>query len=252
MKIALISDIHGNAVALRAVMRKLSERVVDRVVCLGDLVTYGPDPIGVMNILHEAESENVLGNMDAWAVDPKPLHLDHPHAHKIADIHSWSVAKLGKSEHDVLRQLPSTILLSLDVCTTLLSCHGSPRCVDEPILSTTPEEYLSEAVGGVSARVVACGHTHSQMLRCHDGKMIINPGSVGYPPCGTDSSRDPHYPSWAEYAVINSEHGLLDVEFTRAMYDVGELIQSAVVVDMPHWEWWCRLWMSSSEEGHSR
>jgi predicted phosphodiesterase len=86
MRMALISDIHGNLVALEAVMNDLERQGAERMVCLGDVAASGPQPRGVLQRLQALDCPVVMGNADAWLLEPQEYHGDDPFYRKINDL----------------------------------------------------------------------------------------------------------------------------------------------------------------------
>ena len=127
MRIAVISDIHGNAFALERVLGDLSTEQVDHVVCLGDVASDGPQPREVIARLRSLDAYVVKGNMDAWILDPQPIGGRSRHAERGNEIRFWGVRQLIPDDLGYLSGLPLSIELPIDPTTDLLCCHGSPR-----------------------------------------------------------------------------------------------------------------------------
>lgn len=231
MRIGILSDIHGNLVALEAVLAELANEEIDKIVCLGDLATSGPQPSQVISRLRELHGSIVLGNMDAWLLSPRPRNVKDERGRRIADIQSWGAAQVGAEHLAYLRTLPHTAELCLGMPTGSadLACfHASPSSNEESISATTAEGDVDRLLCGCAASVIAVGHTHTQMLRRHRDITILNPGSVGAP----------KNPPWAEYAVAEWRNRTLRLELRRTLPDVDAAIQAARATDMPHVEWW--------------
>lgn len=251
MKTALISDIHGNLVALEAVLTDLSRESLDRVVCLGDVAATGPQPHETVQRLHAIGCPVVMGNTDALLLAPqtheatveqlKGWGMSEESADAIATIDIWCTQVLTAADLDYMRTFRETIDLSLGGGATLLCFHGSPRSNTEVIVSTTPDEQLEAMLSGFGATVLAGGHTHAQMLRRLKDRVIINPGSVGLPYEILPSGQARSLP-WAEWALIDHDDGGMRVEFRRAPFDVGAVVAAALRSGMPAVEWWTKGW----------
>ena len=235
MQIAIISDIHGNAVALESVLNELKQEHIGHVVCLGDIATDGPQPREVIAQLKTLDSSVVMGNMDAWILKPPPR---EERVRRIKEIQFWSVSQLSPDDLDYLRTFRSTVELPLDETTGLLCYHGSPQSNEQSVSSTTADEDLERMLSGYQATVLAGGHTHRQMVRRYGDITLLNPGSVGAPIPVT--GHDPH-PAWAEYGVIGWEENGHRVELRRVPLDVALLADSARDSGMPHADWWLTL-----------
>ena len=239
MRIAIISDIHGNLVALESVLSDLKTEHIDHVVCLGDIAADGPQPREVIAQLKALNSSVVMGNMDAWFLNPHPHKVRNEKAQRITEIQFWGVSQLSPDDLNYLRTFRATVEMSLDITTDLLCFHGSPGSNEEGISSTTPDDDLERMLSGHHATVFAGGHTHIQMVRRYKHMTILNPGSVGAPLPRTDQDR---HPPWAEYAVIGWENSGLRIELRRVPVDVNLVIQAALDSNMPHAEWWIQNW----------
>lgn len=242
MKIALLSDIHGNLFALEAALADIAKQNVGRIICLGDVAAFGPQPREVLVRLHELGCPVVMGNTDEWLLNPKPHPYRDEDTDKVTDVEMWAAQKLTEADKTFIRTFQPTIRKQLSETVDLLCFHGSPRSNTEAIRSTSTEEELAEAFDGRSAAIMACGHTHTPILRRYQQSIIINPGSVGLPyefkPNGTDIRNSP----WAEYAIIHMDDLQPSITFHRAAYDVRPLIELAHQCGMPHAGWWTQDW----------
>jgi predicted phosphodiesterase len=242
MYIALISDIHGNLVALEAVLASIQASRIGQIVCLGDVATSGPQPREVIEKLRKMDIPIAMGNMDAWMLDPKPHAYRDEDTRRITEIELWGAEQLAPSDISFLRTFPPRIEVPLSSDVNLLCVHASPRSDSDQILATTPDDELERMLAGCRATVVAGGHTHTQMLRRFRETTVINPGSVGLPIERSSLTGEVRSPPWAEYAVVGLEDGKLRIEFRRVPFDVGALVQTARASGMPHAEWWISNW----------
>lgn len=218
MRIALISDIHGNEVALEAVLADIAQHGADQVVCLGDVATLGPRPEAVLARLRDAGCLCILGNHDAFLLDPALIHT-YTEAPIIVQAVDWCRSRLSAAELDFVRGFAPTRRLALDEGCELLLFHGSPRSHMEDLLATTSESKLDEALAGASATAMAGGHTHIQMLRQHRGILLVNPGSVGMPFKEYVAGRTPTLLPHAEYALVEAKQGAISVLLRRVPVD---------------------------------
>lgn len=246
MRIALISDVHGNLVALDAVLADIETQSVDRIVCLGDVALTGPQPHQAIARLRALGRPVVTGNCDAWMLDPEPSDRQDEVGGNIQDIDRWTVSQLAAEDRDYLRTFQPTIAVPLGDDALLLCYHGLPRSFHEPIRPGTDHEQLDEMFAGMPARVYAGGHTHEQMLRRHGQSLVVNPGSVGLPFDRVPPSPDARNPAWAEYAVLTTDGERVSVDLRRAPFDVAALIRAARESGMPHADWWAADWGPAS------
>lgn len=229
MRVAMISDLHGNLTALEIVLEDMSRGRPDRVVCLGDAAATGPQPRETVERLRELECPVVMGNADDELLRPLSVAKVGDDARKVAEIDRWCSEQLSPEHLDFIRGFPPTLNVSLGP-DDLLCFHGSPRSFDDVIVAATPDGELDRMISGHEAPVMAGGHTHEQLLRRHGETTLVNPGSVGLGP------------PVAAYAFVSSENGRLEVEFRRLPLDVTRIRRVALDGGMPHAEWWASFW----------
>ncbi|HEX2345376.1 MAG TPA: YfcE family phosphodiesterase [Gaiellaceae bacterium] len=209
MRVAALSDIHGNLAALEAVLADVEREGVDAIVVAGDSVS-GPWPAEVFDRLEAVGARIVRGNADRLdevkGFDP--------------DQGAWNEERLGADRLATVAGWPLTLGLEVDGLGTVLVCHSTPVS-DEPIYTQlTPDEEVIATLGPVEADVLVCGHTHMQYERkLSNGLRLVNPGSVGMPYEGRRGA------FW----------GLLgpDVEFRHTEYDVEKAIDAIRALGAP-------------------
>ncbi|MFW6075358.1 MAG: metallophosphoesterase family protein [Chloroflexota bacterium] len=244
-RVAIIADIHGNLVALRAALADIERREVDQIVCLGDLGATGPEPALCVAEIRRLEFPTIRGNADDELLDPPDPADEEGPMRRILEISEWAASQLTAPDRDFLSNLPPTLELEYGRDRAALFVHGSPRSFDETIYATTGAEDLDAMIAGIDADILICAHTHLQMLRRHRDMLIVNPGAVGltyHPVPPADEIRNV---AWAEYGILDVEDSGLAVEFHRVPYDIEELRNSIAESDMPHREWWSSLWRAA-------
>lgn len=232
MRVALISDLHGNEVALRAVRESIARIGVDQVVCLGDVATLGPRPGFVLDALRELGCPCILGNHDDFLLEPALIHT-YTEAPVIVEAVDWCRSQLSREDLDFVRSFQPRLEIELDDHSKLLLFHGSPRSHMEDVLATTPPDELDRLLTGHSAAVMAGGHTHIQMLRQHRGVLLVNPGSVGLAFKEYVAGRPPTLMHHAEYATVEAVRGEVSVTLRRVPLDKGALRGAAAASDNP-------------------
>ena len=201
MRVAVLSDIHGNLPALEATLEVVARESPDLIVVCGD-VASGPLPVETIDLLMDLRDARFLhGNADrslvaAYDGAPKP-ELPGPAA-------DWCAAQLTRTHREFLASFPATVRLDIGGLGRVLFCHGSPRSDVEIMTAATPEERIRELIAGANAEVIVCGHTHMQFDRQVDGVRVVNPGSVGMPYGATG----------AHWATLGP-----DIKFRRTEYD---------------------------------
>lgn len=232
MRVALISDIHGNDVALQAVLGDIARQGVDELICLGDVATLGPDPRAVLSTLCDLGCRCVVGNHDAFLLDPD-LIGSYSTAPAVVESVDWCRAQLSEGDLAFLGTFEPTISLTLEGGAELLLFHGSPRSHMENILATTTAGQLDSMLAGQHAGVLAGGHTHIQMLRQHRGMLVVNAGSVGMPFEEFVNGREPRLLAHAEYAIVDARGGAIGVELRRVPLSRAALCAAAAASALP-------------------
>jgi predicted phosphodiesterase len=241
VRIAVISDIHGNGPALEAVLAEIEREQVDRLVCLGD-VAIGPQPGGALQRIAETGCPVIMGNWDAAFLNGLPT-LEGELGEMLVQQAEWASALLSDAERDFIRGFVPSLELSLGDGLHALFFHGSPRSFDDVIRADTPSEELDAMLDGSDAGVMVGGHTHFQLLRGHRDLVFVNPGSVGLPfrydPAGEQVRVSP----WAEYGLLTHEDGRLALDLRRVDYDTDAYLASTLETGMPHARWWADCWV---------
>ncbi len=241
MRLALLSDIHGNLLALETVLAEIASLGIDQIVCLGDVAATGPQPHAAVERVRSLDCPVVMGNTDAHLLRPTPAtELSTPEAKLIAEIDLWCASRLTPEDRTSMGTFQPTVALDLPGSGVLLCYHGSPRSFHDQILPTTAHAQLEEWLGPEGPLLYAGGHTHNQMLRRFRNALVINPGSVGLP-----FDRFPNAarnPAWAEYAVVTVDSRRLSVDLRRAPYDAVALRAGALASGMPNAETWAADW----------
>ena len=186
---AIVSDIHGNATALRAVVADLDAEGLDRVVCLGDVCQGGPEPDACVDLLAERGWPVVLGNADAFVLDAGSAEgSTEAVTERQLAVREWTFGRLTGAQRDLVAAYAPTIEHDLGDGRRLLGCHATPASFDPVVFPSAPEEEFRAAFGGTGADVVACGHIHLPYVRRVGDALVLNPGSVGL---GYDHEQDP-------------------------------------------------------------
>lgn len=239
MRVALLSDTHGNFSALQAVLADLPAQGADKVVFLGDAATIGPQPVETLDALRDlACAALIMGNHDAAVLHPERA-TELQVAPNLHSSITWCIDQLRPDHLDFLRGFQNTFTLSLSDTISLLCFHGSPLSFIDQILSTTPEENIEKYINGQTAALYAGGHTHIQMLRRYGEKMIINAGSIGNAfEYSFRPGAVPRLLPWAEYALISVEKDSVTAHLRRVPYDTQKTIEKATQTGIPSMEWW--------------
>jgi putative phosphoesterase len=218
LRIVIISDIHSNLEAFRNVIADLPP--YDRLLCLGDLVGYGPQPNEVVEQLRQLHPTMALmGNHD-YAVATGDTGGFSPYAAVAVE---WTRRHIKPANLDYLSNLHPSARLELSNIGLALF-HGSPGDpLSEYIFPGIPERLARRMIQKAGAPVVLLGHTHMPMVYSFHGEMLANPGSVGQPRDG-----DPR----AAFAILTLSDGEFSFDIKRVEYDLdavaGKIIQAGL------------------------
>lgn len=234
MRVAVISDMHGNAVAFEAVLADIEGQKVDRVVCLGDALQGGPQPVAVANRLREIGCPVVIGNADQEVLTGGQIGDEHL-AEWQRDVINWSAAQLGDDGLDLIRSFQPTVTLDLAGGRQLLCFHGSPASYNEVILPETNADEVQRMLGSHLPALMTGGHTHLQQIRRVGDSVFFNPGSVGLPFDRSQAEAPPLADPWSEYAILTTdESGDYSIEFRKIPYDLAAFNDAIRSSGVPH------------------
>lgn len=245
MRIALFADTHGNLPATQTALAAIAQARPDQIVCLGDVAMFGPQPREVLGVVAALGCPVVMGNTDAWALDPVPSPDADENTAFYETVEAWGAAQLTTTELAQIQAFRPTISVDLGDGHSLLCYHGSPRSFHEGIAATTSDAALDAIFADAPALICAGGHTHVQMLRRHRHRLIVNPGSVGQPYVLRDDG-SAYNPPWAEFALIDYR-APADVQITlhRVPLDVQPILDAAFASGMPMADRWTADWSNA-------
>jgi predicted phosphodiesterase len=233
MRTALISDIHGNAIAFQAVLADLERDPVDQIVCLGDAVQGGCQPAHVLELLLQRGCPIVLGNADAFLLDAT-AGVEAPTERQLA-VREWTLARIGSDGLSYLETFAPTLTVPLGGALDLLAFHGSPSSYDDVILPHLDEDDFRRLLGTPDADVMAGGHVHLQWLRRYGATTFVNPGSVGLSYDHVQPEEDLRVDAFAAYARISVlEHDRVEIAFRRVPFDRGAVLSAIASSGIPH------------------
>jgi predicted phosphodiesterase len=233
MRIAVISDIHGNMDALESVFADMDAARIDVIFSLGDNIGYGPEPEKVVKQLQDRRIPSVLGNHELAVNKPLYLKLFNPAAKR-------SIEKTAT----LLSENAIAYIAGLPNMRTFQDCrfvHGFPPESPVTYLFQASDAALEQAFDDTPERLCFVGHTHELALLGHDGgelfrqpllegktrldqnhRYLINAGSVGQPRDGNNN---------AKYMIWDSDEGILDVRFVA--YDIARVVDKIMAAGLP-------------------
>jgi predicted phosphodiesterase len=225
---AIISDIHGNSLALLAVLEDIKARGIEKIINLGDHFFGALEPETVAGILRKNEMLSISGNTDREILESLAGKLDKEGMDRVK-------AELSAQTISWLKSLPGTATLD----GLFFVCHGTPESDDEYLLEkVTPhgvfvynDEELVKHTNDIKERIILCGHSHvNRVVYLSNNKIILNPGSVGLPAyLGTGEHRfamesmTPH----AKYAIVHADANSISVEQVLCAYDWNKASEAA-------------------------
>ncbi|MFB6158678.1 MAG: metallophosphoesterase [Candidatus Nanohalobium sp.] len=208
MKIGIFSDVHSNYEALKAVIRDLERKEIDRFICAGDLIGYYTRPNEVISTIQDKKVISVVGNHDAKLLEMESLFSMTPQARKSLE---WNRNRISHNNLNYLKSLPEKMTRNIEGKRIFVT-HGSP---DKPLEEYVYEKDVSEDLLGDFSEnpdIIVLGHTHVPFKKNIGDTIVLNPGSVGQPRDGD---------SRASYAVLDLEK--MEVEHHRVEYDVEKV-----------------------------
>jgi len=236
-RLALISDIHANLPALRAVLADIDDRAnIDAIYHLGDLTGYAPWPNEVVSLLRERAIPGISGNYDSTvATNYKHCgcRADTPHDEELSHASfEWTLAHVTPETKKYLGTLP----FRLDIRPfgghvsgpTITLVHGNQTLNTVYVTEDRSDAFLEKMAKDLGSRpedVVCFGHTHKPWHRVVEGVQFVNTGSVGRPKDG-----DPR----ASYVLLTTEGSAVRVEFVRVAYDIDEAARAIRESALPH------------------
>lgn len=223
MRVAVLSDLHGNAVGLDACLDDIAAQGgVDHIVAAGDLCMDGPRPKKVLKRLREVGAQCVRGNTDRMIAFGTTDKNDPIERAAIA----WQRDALGLAWVKWLGELPLQLAFG-DEANLLVVTHANPKNDDEHVWPDADETQLQRLFGDVPGRAFAFGHLHLAYVRMWREKLLVNVASAGLPKDG-----DPR----AHYAMLTSRGGGWQVKSRRVAFDVAKVAKQLRASGMPDLE----------------
>ena len=229
MKIAILSDIHGNKAALDAVFEDIQKNTVDHIIVLGDLTGFTGENNDVLEIIKSKCGFIIKGNED--------LYLQNNH--ELFGYDQFLVPYLMKKSiseinNNYIKSLPEQISLIFNSEFSVRCTHGSPFKINEHI-DEMDEKTQINCLNKINEHILLCGHTHKQWYKSIQEKIIINPGSVGLTYSGDKT---------AQYAMVIVNSNNIQIEIKKIAYNF-ELFKKKCDLDIP----WIRLCVRGMEDG---
>jgi len=225
MRIAIISDIHGNQVALEAVLQDFHRQPpVDQLIIAGDLCLNGPCPREVLEIVQGLDCVVLQGNVDFEVVTQAP-----DKGAKKRNTAAWTREQIGPAGIDYLASLPFSYRFENSQGTDLLVVHANPLNLEDAIFPNAPDSTLEHLLGGLDDGIgaVAFGHLHIAYTRKWRNLFLVDVGSCGLP-------RDEDLR--ASYAILSWQARSWVAEIRRVAYDVQAVVKQIKTSGIPNVE----------------
>ena len=212
IKVAIITDIHGNSVALKAVVKDAKENNVDDFVFLGDLVNDFPFGNETLEIVKSLSNKVLKGNKEQYLIeyDEEKYTWDNIQFKNTLFMYN----ELPKENLEYIKKLPHCMNIEYEG-VKLLIAHGSPESVEE-LLNRNKRDLLDKYTKNLNADALIFGHTHEAMWYEYiNNKLVLNAGCCGV---------TPHYKGKAEYVILQIERGkILNIDFRLVDYNIEEV-----------------------------
>lgn len=213
MRLAIISDIHGNSTALDAVLADIQQQNVDRIICLGDIANAGPHPSYCLDTVRQVADVVIQGNHELYLLgDNMPSDID---TSPIWAGLRWIRRQLRPEQYEYIRRLPYSYCWVLNGHTPTLFTHGSPASQFLGFKAEYNHDAIIKRMNGHDHITLFVGHTHRQLYHNWSHSWVCNVGSVGMPLDGTPE---------AKYVVATWQRQQWQIEFRRVAYDLARLM----------------------------
>ncbi|RII33473.1 metallophosphoesterase [Clostridium chromiireducens] len=222
MKVAVLSDIHGNGIALEYAINDLKSLGIKKVIILGDIIMKGPMPLKSLEMLKDKDLEIIAwikGNTDLWLEEITDVWIPSTRReYELNLYYKYAKDKLKEEQIVFLKELPLECSINLNGIS-ILCVHGTPKSIVEALDSSVSEEEIKKAIKGVEEQLILSGHSHTSFIGEVDGKMIFNVGSIGNSLDGDNR---------ISYGVLDFVEGRVNLVNRRISYPVGEIIKIAI------------------------
>lgn len=236
MRIAVLSDIHGNYKALQKCLKHAETQNIDAYFFLGDYIGEFPYPQKTMEILYDMHAKYrcffIRGNKeDYWINRRKDINCDWKNGNHSIGAMIYCYDNLTSKDMDFFETLPVCKSIQFDDVEPILLCHGTPISNRGKLLPD--DEKTRKVLNEYSERYIVCGHTHTQRLVSNAEKTVLNAGSVGVPL---------HSKRKTQYMILNSDGREWKYEFISLDYDVDSVIEE--MHESGLWDlapYWCKI-----------
>ena len=222
----IIADVHGNLPALEAVLNDAKRFHPDKTIFLGDATGYGPYPDECVKLLSKICNISLIGNYDQKVLSfplksPKWQKNKHPLKYFAFE---WAFNNLTEKSHSLLNRMPPRLQATFND-TKLFLCHGSPESISEHLTPETSIDRYYQLASTYPEQIILFGHSHIQFTKEIQGKLFLNPGSVGRP-----EGADPK----ACYAILKLSQDSIQYDLLKIDYDISLLLKKIKELNLPY------------------
>ena len=226
MRIAVISDIHANATALKAVIKHIKEQSIDEIIFLGDLVMNGPHPKETLEIMKRISPLVwIKGNTDSWFNEIEINFIPRGENEK----RMYSIFRYANNHltpQDIELLLSKADNQNIEIAGVNILCvHGSNLSDMEQLGVMTPIETFEKITNEIGADVLLCGHSHLPYYASFNGKKIINVGAVSL-----SMDEEP----LASYGVLDIDQRVISYTNYKVPYDIQQVLMDATRGKLPN------------------
>jgi putative phosphoesterase len=225
MRVAILSDIHGNSIALDAVLEDIARQpAIDQIIVAGDICLNGPSPREALKTVQKLYCPVLQGNVDWEVVTQAP-----EKGSKKRTVVAWTREQIGQAGIDYLASLPFSHTLHSSQCGDLLVVHANPLNLEDHIAPDLSDNDLEQLLGSLDPTVsaLAFGHLHIAYTRRWRHLLLVDVGS-----CGMPRDKDLR----ASYGVLSTGDTGWQAEIRRVEYDVRAVVKQIKTCGMPNAE----------------
>lgn len=236
LDIAVLADIHGNYAALERCIDYALSQDIRTFIFLGDYVGELAYPEKTMRMIYDMDARYecffIRGNKEDYWLDHRANGetgwKDHD---STTGSLLYTYRRLTEKDLRFYEQLQYVRKITIGDMPEMIICHGSPYKVNEKLLPSSERTF--EIMDSVETPIILCGHTHEQYRADHNGKVVLNPGSVGVPL---------HSGGYTQFMILHSSRQEQPVEFISLDYDVDKVIKELHESKLDeHAPYWCRV-----------
>ena len=216
MRVAIFSDVHGNLLALEAVLAEIGARgPFDQIINAGDLAFGGPRPREALDLLMQRSYPTIMGNTDVWLAGIEPSG---------SDVVAWARRRLETRHEEFLGRLPRSNRITPPGGPPLVVVHATPTSLSDVLDPQAAPGIVERMFAEAETKALVYGHIHRAYVREVAGGLVVNSGSVGFP---FDGNPQP------SFAVLELRTGRWSGEVVRTAYDNEAVARDLLASDHP-------------------